>query len=522
MQVFRISSLFLLLSFSLLFGQNAIFERSLSQGGGVRESGWTLTGTADGYLLAGTTTSCAGSACDNGMALFALDSVGTVKWHRKITSLSLDVLPLAITPAADGKILILTRFADDANFDYDAGLVMLNGDRSIAWINRYDYSTRDYLSDIQRVQGGYVVSGNSIIFKVDEAGTVLWSKSLVIGSGEEMALGSMWINPQGEIEVVGKYDDPTYIDAVTWYRIDPMNGNVLASSMYHAGPQAYLTTNGAIHVSGNDSLRYIISAGGQGAIILCIRADGTYQWAKKIPTFFYPKRIEVLEDGNLIIVGNIGSIATYSDAVILQLAPDGTVNWAQAYGGSQNESFHGLWIDRQCYLVAYGFARFNMIYSSYVVKTDMTGNSGGNYQPALTLSSAPVSFAAYSFSPAWVNAPLTLRSFANYLEHPILLDSLLCTQPYTATGCVSPVAVEPSESIQEAITLFPNPCSDELTIEFPQSFMGKSWVIWDGLGKKMMEGIAQQATALQVKDFPAGLYWIQLDNGLTRKFQVVH
>ena len=70
-------------------------------------------------------------------------------------------------------------------------------------------------------------------------------------------------------------------------------------------------------------------------------------------------------------------------------------------------------------------------------------------------------------------------------------------------------------------TLFPNPATDQITINGEGSLIGKTYLVFDQVGKVVYEGsIDKTSTLLSVTNFSNGLYTLQID-GLGRKTFVV-
>src|SRR5262249_44645485 len=92
------------------------------------------------------------------------------------------------------------------------------------------------------------------------------------------------------------------------------------------------------------------------------------------------------------------------------------------------------------------------------------------------------------------------------------------TSSYTATVTFTTAAMKADESTsdQEALTIYPNPASKELTVNFSNGVEGKVMIrLYDVSGKLMLAmetsaiaGMNQQKLDLNL--FPAGLYTLQI------------
>jgi hypothetical protein len=96
----------------------------------------------------------------------------------------------------------------------------------------------------------------------------------------------------------------------------------------------------------------------------------------------------------------------------------------------------------------------------------------------------------------------------------------------TAAGCKSDTSnilnvlitgVEVKESNRE-IKVYPNPVSDELTIEMPGNINITNFEIFNSLGQVVYKGIITEKTIVQTDNFPPGFYLIKLGNLKTFKF----
>lgn len=173
-----------------------------------------------GYIIAGNTT----VRNTNGEAqVIKLNNDGSVAW-QKIYSASgfTDNIPEAIQQTSDGGYVVTGLVSVSTGRGYDAWILKLNSDGSVAWQKTYGGSGTDYAYDIKLTSdAGYVVVGSfnsrAWVFKLDGSGNILWQKTYgnngayslgltndngYIISGNTGNFSNSWVaklNSQGEI-----------------------------------------------------------------------------------------------------------------------------------------------------------------------------------------------------------------------------------------------------------------------------------------------------------------------------------
>lgn len=137
---------------------------------------------------------------------------------------------------------------------------------------------------------------------------------------------------------------------------------------------------------------------------------------------------------------------------------------------------------------------------------------------------------------------LTINNGSSSIQNETALNSFFWTingQTYTqsgnytgvipsANGCDSVITLNLTLNFtginQEEytdFTLFPNPATDQITINGEGSLIGKTYLVFDQVGKVVYKGSIDKAiTSLSVTNFSNGVYTLQIDGQGRRTFVV--
>ena len=139
---------------------------------------------------------------------------------------------------------------------------------------------------------------------------------------------------------------------------------------------------------------------------------------------------------------------------------------------------------------------------------------------------------SYSFSNLPLGSYYVFPDSLNYLTTPytsITLTSGSATASsvdfiqHTISGTITPVttAINNINSIVSSVIIYPNPATNELTISMDDNAYN-SFTITDNVGQVLLsQHLAESATKVNVKDLPAGMYYVTMkgDTGtITKKF----
>jgi uncharacterized delta-60 repeat protein len=178
-------------------------------------------------------------------------------------------------------------------------VLKLRPDASIEWQKSYREASHDFATSIQQTNDeGYIVAGVARSFDIGEA--------------------DMWVlklRPDGAVE---------------WQKTYGGAASDRAESILQTGD------GGCIMAGYTESF----GAGKEDFWVLKLRPDGTIEWQKTYGgvDMDEAKSIQQTGDGGYIVAGYTRSFgAGDTDAWVIKLRPDGTVEWQKAYGGADRD-----------------------------------------------------------------------------------------------------------------------------------------------------------------------------------------
>ncbi len=332
-------------------------------GGSSADQAFAVQQTADGgYIVAGYTDSSFGAGSHDALVL-KLNADGTVAWQKAYGGSSADQA-FAVQQTADGGYIVAGRtYSFGTGSGYDAWVLKLNADGSVAWQKTYGNVGHDeYASSIrQTADGGYIVAGytdsvisgntDAWVLKLDLEGNILGScnipqimvssatvaNPLLLAVDTTATVFSTTVTPVASSAASA---DATFAAtkscfyphlplpyALKWQRTYGGSGIEYAAAVQQ-------TSDGGYVAAGSTNF---FGAGNNDAWVLKLNTDGAVAWQKTYggTGTDVATAIEQTSDGGYIVAGWTNSFgAGGSDVWVLKLNTDGTVAWQKTYGGS--------------------------------------------------------------------------------------------------------------------------------------------------------------------------------------------
>jgi len=322
-----------------------------SYGGAANEEGLHVASTSDGgYVLAGRTYSF--GAGNEDAYLVKTDRDGNLQWSKAYGTPKIE-RAYSVRQTSDGGYILAGTSFDYQNTpveinNYEVLLIKVSGTGDLVWAKRYDALSDEYGYDVEQTSdGGYIVTGSAqsnalgffdlLLMKTDGSGTVQWANAYV-GALQERAYS------------VRQLDDGSYL------------------------------VGGFTNSSG---------AGSGDCLMMKVNNDGSIQWGKTYGgvnnELCYSA--QPTSDGGYLLAGSTGSFGAGSfDGYLVKTDGSGNLQWSRAYGGSGVEfGTVGLETSDGGFLLAGLTRSFSAAGDVYLVKTDVTGNSGCHDTPAATV-----------------------------------------------------------------------------------------------------------------------------------------
>ncbi len=437
------------------------------------EYGFCVQVTNDaGYIVSGVASSFHDVAGD--MYLIRLTSVGDTLWTRTYGGIGYE-WGAYVQQTSDGGFIIAGQTPAFGAGGFDAYLVKVNANGTLAWTKTYGSSGAEFGSAVQQTaDGGYILSGQTdqgagsgdfLLLKTDAAGTVQWTKA---------------------------YGVPGAEDAVTVKQ----------------------TTDGGYVIGG--SSENILGPTGEDMCLIRTNAVGDTLWAKLYGGPVTDECYEVIQtpDGGFVLCGKSFSFSAAGDYDVYVVKTDaqGVVEWSKTYGGSTSSSHNeiGRSIDRTIdggYVIAgesmYGFGVG--LKNMYLIKTDATGNSGCNEGDPATITS--------NLLPQITTPTLSTSSGGT-----ATLPATQVNSGTTQTDLCLSLGVQDVVVPGNALVAYPNPASDVVYIA--GGVLSKGLTVLDPLGRILT--VIPDRYRVDVSRWANGVYTLRSLDGRATRVTVQH
>ena len=318
---------------------------AMAYGSAQSDQAYSIQETSDGgFIVAGVTDSSGSSAA----RVLKLDANGGVTWQKTYGGEGNNYAVYSVQQTADGGyVLAGETYASGAS---DAWILRLNSNGTVKWQNSYGGMNSDVAHSIQQTSdGGYIVAGETFSFgsmngdfwvlKLNGNGNVgtsfagTWQKTYDVGEND--VAYSVQQTSDGGYVVAGKTGPSDSSDA--WVSKLYANGDVNWQKTYDVN-----NVDAAYSIRQTSDSGYIVagetgsSASSSDAWVLKLNTDGTVNWQKTYggANVDVARSAQQTSDGGYIVAGETGSSVSSSDAWVLKLNTNGTVNWEKTYGGS--------------------------------------------------------------------------------------------------------------------------------------------------------------------------------------------
>jgi hypothetical protein len=391
--------------------------------------------------------------------------LGNVSWAKQTAS---TLGPYVIRQTSDGGYIMTGGFLSPFVFK-------LNSNGDFVWEKFYNiYWTngpgQGYTTDIQQTSdGGYIILGNTYMYgagssdycltRTDNAGNVLWYKTYG-STGQDLA-EAMQITPDGGFVITGRTSSSGAGSSDMYVVKTDALGNLLWSKTYGGADNDYSTA--------------IVNTSDNGYLICGPSLSFTGGPLNKV--------------------------------CLIKTDSSGSLSWSNAYLYSANTNMaNALQTSDGGYIIGSSYS-FGPNGALMLMKTDTAGNIGCFQYPApitevspLTQVSTPTD-TVYEMPDSMINISVTVTS------------GLTISVP-----CITNL----QEHSELSLTLYPNPVSDNLTIELSDvNFSDKEYCVLNMYGQEVLKGkVYSQKYNVDFSMLADGVYIIEikdLKNAMRRK-----
>lgn len=395
---------YILLTILMLLGitnlKSQTFARTYSFPG--INGGLSLAPTSDGGFI-GTGQHEGGPAGSCDVYVYKVSSCGSLLWYKTFGTAGSDG-GRKITEASDGGVLIAGLWDDGGGDSYDWGLVKLNQAGNFQWSTVWNNSAVttqtdavEYAHWVTQMPNNIAVVGganaspfpgwNAGISMYSNAGAHLWTKAF--GGPAQDIFCSVHYNgtflyAAGITASFGAGSDDLWIvktDAAgnpVWMKT---YGTIAAEGRYW-DTEGVPTPDGGFIIAGATT-NTLLTAGAQDILVVKVDAAGTVQWAKTYGGAGdqYADGIVKTPDGGYMVVGTTFGAGNGSrDAVMIKLDVNGSMMWANAYGGPGCDNGIDVISYGSSYILSMNtntsVCGVNAEFDPMFVRTDSVGNVG--------------------------------------------------------------------------------------------------------------------------------------------------
>jgi hypothetical protein len=449
--------------------------------------------------------------------IFSLNAFSQVTFERMYGGeISFDEGNSVIQTSDGGYVIVGTTESFGAGSD-DIYLIRTNGLGDTLWTKTYGGQSGDWGNCvIQSSDGGFVILGTTNSFgagavdfwliKTNSQGDTLWTKTFG-GIGSDIA-SSVIETFSGDFVMVGSTPGVGPSNRDCWLIKVDATGDTLWTKTY--GGNYAEEGNSLIQVS--DSGYVVVGAtnswgpGDYNINLVRTNSNGDTLWTKTYGGTSDDKGFSVVQssDGTgFIITGEKMQPNGYTDLCLIKASNSGAQIWEKTYGGPFNDTGYSIKLSGGSYIVVgekfSGVTSFDI----FLLKINNLGDTlwsrtYGGLSLDYGFSAIPTSDSGYMVVGA-------TNSFSTWGDNDVYLIK---------TDGVGNVGIhEPNKDWN--IYIFPNPASNELTIQNPELKIEQIG-IFDVLGDRIFSRkpiASSEQLLINVSTFPAGVYFIVATDG---------
>lgn len=448
-----------------------------------------------------------------------IDSLGEIIFSYHFTN---NYCLKTVNQTPDSCFVFFGESYNDTTLKRDLLMLKTDTGGNIIFVKEFDFgqnlqiTSADLFADSSFIVCGYIKFAtlpHSKVFlcRLDKNGDILWKKFLYVGNYSNVAVEIKNISDSVCV-VTGTFSDIAYDDNAFLLKMD-VAGNIVSSHIFETTPTAYSTKGWGI-ISVNNHLYFSLERAPHNCMIARIDYNLNVEWCYEYnyighyDIFMYenhPVKMRLSSDSTLYIgaeveIDTIGNIYNYWDA------------WLESRTDMLETSDKGL-------LIAGNGPRLivkdpNTIDWSHIgiIKSDSLGNTENCAYLYPATNKTPQSII---HTPVTVNEEIPSVITNNspvYTINPItLVDDF---------GCVD-VSGGIKENSVMAVSVFPNPSSGNITIEFPDvpQIISEIKVI-DILGNErfLKSDINNVSSDINLGYLPSGVYIIEITNKNKEEF----
>lgn len=331
-------ALSLVLPIGSVFGSslmwNQIYESSQHE-----VAHWVIETSDNGYVIGGYTREVTEGEENKAFLLVKTDLAGIMEWNQTYELKKYDSVG-SVIETSDGGYAI-------AGGLYDCWLIKTDSIGNIQWNKTYGSAKAKFL--IETSDGGYAFCGSNQLIKTDSLGNLEWTRKY--GGNAFANLFSLTTTSDGGFALAGNFFSLNSTHPDFWLIKTNSFGNIEWSQTYEYSTRCW---ESAYFVDETADGGYVIAGTANFAPPLPIShfwlvktdASGNMEWNKKYGESKYEQANSVVltSDGGFAISGSkqFFDHGYHHDIWLIKTDANGTEEWTQTYGCSDNEIAHSL------------------------------------------------------------------------------------------------------------------------------------------------------------------------------------
>ncbi|MDJ0755276.1 MAG: right-handed parallel beta-helix repeat-containing protein [Ardenticatenaceae bacterium] len=347
--------------------------------------------TADGGFIVAGDTSVLGTGRD--VLILKLQADGTVVWQNTYGGGNDDEAS-AVQQTADGGFIVTgTTASFGAN---NAWVLKLNSNGTVAWQKAFGNAEADFVNDIEETSdGGFILIGhmewpdgpppnpniyNAWMVKLNTNGSIAWQKEFDHSFDDRFTIIRETSN--GDFIVGGFTSLPDFRNQA-WALKVTSNGTVTWQKLYEIGYLSIInsiqeTSDGGFIAAGSVDVGSFSTSADYDGLVIKLNSDGTMAWQKNYDWGNGDSIAEIQETptGDFIVAGTIGNsddTGSVDDAWIAKLDATGAIVWQKSYDVDPIDRAASVQVTSDGDFIVAGFSDTN----AWAMKLDANGNIGG-------------------------------------------------------------------------------------------------------------------------------------------------
>ncbi len=284
--------------------------------------------------------------------MLKLSPDGSLEWARTYGGAD-DDCAYSIVQTSDGGFAVAGKIENFGAGLSDFLILKLSSDGSQEWVKTYGGALFDRAySIVQTSDGGFAVAGwtgsfgagGTLVLKLSPDGSLEWAR--VFGMGDETP-HSIIQTSDGGFAIAGWSQSIEGVkEKLLVLKLSP-DGSLEWARTYGGTDREYAysivqTSDGGFAVAGETTS---FGTGGWDFLVLKLSSDGSLEWARTYGGADNDNAYSIVQtsDGGFAVAGNTRSFgAGLSDFLVLKLSPDGSLEWARTFGGTEADYAYSI------------------------------------------------------------------------------------------------------------------------------------------------------------------------------------